>query len=408
MIKRTRLNFVLVTMVLVFLIIGVFIGSTIIINYNTSRNETYMRLSMSVKNDQISTATATPPNFDPRTVTLVCLYDSNGSLASVSVSGQNNIFSTQQDAESFVNKVVVNGKIVARKDDKGSYRGTLNNIYYVADSKIVGEMYQVTIAVADRSVEESMLTRTTLTLISVSSAALIVVFVVVWFLSYKVVKPVEVAFNKQKQFISDASHELKTPVTIIRANVEALESEGASSEWSQNILSQTDRLTTLVNEMLNLAKIEERPVVKEHVDVSAVVEATTLEFEPLAYEQHKKFTCNVQSDLTLTSSSDEIRRVTMLLVDNAVKYSDTYLSVNLSKIGKTIKLRVVNDGCQVAEENKEKIFQRFYRQDTSRTRETGGNGLGLATVKAICEKNKWKIAVDCSVGGEMDISIDLQ
>ena len=141
--------------------------------------------------------------------------------------------------------------------------------------------------------------------------------------------------------------------------------------------------------------------------MSSLVESTSLEFEPLAYEKERKFTCNVDDGINMHTSRGDLRRVVTLLLDNAVKYSDSFVSVTLTKLQRGVKLTVLNDGCQVPSEHKDKLTERFYREDTSRARETGGNGLGLATVKAICDKNKWKLNLDCEQGGNMTVEVDL-
>lgn len=410
MIRKTRINFVIVTMSLVAAIMIVFVASNAVINYHSSRNDAYAQLRKLLQQPQrTSPLPDDPSEMRKRTSVFECAFDENGNLATVNqISGGMGAFASQAEAETFVKDILQNGKIKnARKVDDCCYYGKSGNMYYAVTTD--EQALSATVAVVDRHVEETLLAKMTLTLSLVSCVVLAVLFAIVWFLSYKVVKPAEQAFNKQKQFISDASHELKTPVTIIRANADAWQSdENHSPEWVGNILSQTERLTALVDEMLALARVEERKTVKENVDVSALVETAALEFEPVAYEQNKCFTCRAEQNVVLFAASDDIRRITTLLCDNAVKYCDSFAEVSLATIGKKVILRVVNDGCQVPAENKDKIFERFYRQDGSRTRATGGSGLGLATVKAVCDKNKWKIVVDCSEGGNMDISVLMQ
>lgn len=405
MIKKTRINFVVITMTLLALVIMFFVGSNILINYQTSRRETKFELFSMLSRPDDGPAHVDQIN-KKRTAVFDCTFLGDDGVVVDSGTSSGDVFASTEEIIAFVDKVVVDGKVVnSTKLADGMFYGSEGTLYYMLQSD--STCYKVRFAVIDRQMEESMLRNTSVTLCVVSLVALVAIFVIVWVLSYRVVKPVADAFDKQKRFISDASHELKTPVTIIRANAEALQMDVGDNEWADNILSQTDRLSHLVEEMLTLARLEEQAVVKEDVDVSSLVESTSLEFEPLAYEKERKFTCNVDDDINMHTSRGDLRRVVTLLLDNAVKYSDSFVSVTLTKLQRGAKLTVLNDGCQVPSEHKDKLTERFYREDTSRARETGGNGLGLATVKAICDKNKWKLNLDCEQGGNMSVVVDL-
>lgn len=403
MIRTTRFRFVVSTMVLVALIIVIFVGSVIIINYQSSRDEAYKRLMLL---QDSHTQQPAMPDVRQRTSVFVCSFDVHGNLVGVTeLNDSSAAFTSQDEAAEFLNSTFADGKVNnARQVEDNVYYGRQGSLFYVAVTN--EQQLSVKVAVTDRRAEEALLDKNAVVLCIVSAVALLAVFVIVWFWSKVVVHPVEQAFNKQKRFISDASHELKTPVTIIRANAEAWQSDEArSDEWSQNIISQTDRLTALVEDMLSLARLEERKTEKSDINASSVIEAAALEFEPLAYESGKQFRCEVAEDITLLAATEELRRLTLLLCDNAVKYSDSFVDISFKKNGKHSVLTVTNDGCQVPQENKDKIFERFYRQDGSRTRTTGGSGLGLATAQAICQSNRWKISADCRLGGNMQIQV---
>lgn len=400
MIAKTRRNFILVTMTLLAAVIVFFVAGNIYINYRTSDNETYFVLC-----DLLHGPKPAEMSGKRRTGVLTCTFLDDNKIHVETDFGAQDLFGDQSAAEEFVSTIICDGVAVnATKGKDGMFRGKSDGIDYAI--KVDEATRTAKVAVVDRTLDDKMLAKTSWTLVAVSAVTLVVIFAIVWWLSYKVVRPVEVAFNKQRRFISDASHELKTPVTVIRANTEALESDVGQSEWSQNIISQTDRLQHLVEEMLVLARLEEQPVVKEKIDISSVVESAVLEFEPVAYEQGKNLSCNFCDNLQLLASREDVRRVVTLLVDNAVKYCDKHIDVSFSPLGKGARLVVDNDGCQVAEENKDKLFERFYREDSSRTRATGGSGLGLSTVKAICDKNKWKVTLNCIKGGNMSVTVD--
>lgn len=403
MIAKTRRNFVVITMVLLTAVIVAFVGSTVFINYRSSSNETEFALRELLR---LQGGPGSGIKGDRRSAVLSCSFLDDNEVYVQFEKGSADLFTSQTAAEEFVAEIIQNGVVVnAKKTDDGTYYGKTDGLCYLIN--VNDATYSARVAVIDRNLEDKMLASTTWTLVGVSAVALVAIFVIVWVLSYRVVRPVETAFNKQRRFISDASHELKTPVTVIRANTEALEADVGQSEWSQNIISQTDRLQHLVEEMLTLARLEEQPLVKEKIDVSSVVESAVLEFEPVAYEQNKTLRYDFCDDIQLVAAREDVRRVVTLLTDNAVKYCDSRVDVTFTRNGKGARFVIDNDGCLVDEENKERLFERFYREDSSRARRTGGSGLGLATVKAICDRNKWKVSLSCHKGGNMTVTVDI-
>ncbi len=405
MIKKTRIGFVAVTMSLILAVMVVFVSLAIVINYERSYNEAYNMLYAVANEPFFSDVPARPSTGNARAVKITCYFDESGNLVTSDYGDALllQVFSDEKQLHDFVDSVIVGGKVVGNRVNGNFVYGNDGDYMYVV--KVARAEGAVGIAVCNRSAENATLGRFAWVLSLLAVAALLVLFVVVWLLSYKIVKPVQTAFTKQKQFISDASHELKTPVTIIRANAEALQAECGTSEWSSNIVQQSERMTALIGEMLELTRLEEKPLGKADCDLSQIVESAVLEFEPVAYEGGKSFSCSVKEDISLYTSAEAVRRVVSLLCDNAVKYSKSFVSVSFTRMGRGAKFTVVNDGCQVPAEHKDKIFERFYREDTSRARETGGNGLGLSTVKGLCDACGWKISVDCAVGGDMSISV---
>lgn len=405
MIRKTRRNFILVTMLLITAVMVSFVVATVTINYARSRDDAFKMLRGSLVMDGGN------PDGGKRgghVARIVCRFADDGTMSEVDYGDAIlfNVFDSDDAAREFLQKVIVDGKVVGSQIvEQNVTFGESGNYFYAASVNRAER--SVTIAVSNRQNEIGTLGRFTLTLCSFALLALFVLFWVVWWLSRKVVKPVEIAFNKQKQFISDASHELKTPITVIKANAEALEAENGASEWSQNIVQQSERMSFLVGEMLTLAHMEERKPTLAVSNVSEIVESVALEFEPVAFESGKEYQIDVEQGVTQNIDYDGLRRVTTLLTDNAVKYSASFVRLSLKKSGKNSVLRIVNDGSEVPSEHKDKIFERFYREDGSRARETGGNGLGLATVKAIADSNGWTISVQCQKGGNMDISINI-
>ena len=230
----------------------------------------------------------------------------------------------------------------------------------------------------------------------------IVIIVVSIKITSWIIKPVIETFNKQKQFIADASHELKTPIAVIMANSEALEKEPNEKKWLNNIKSESERMNELITNLLDLAKLENRKnkEIYNVEDLSKIVEMSVLTFESLMFENKIKFEYNIQKDLKLKCNSVQIKQLIAILLDNAIKHSEENGEINvfLGKQKNDIVLSVSNKGKEIPKEIRDKIFERFYRADESRNRESNRYGLGLAIAKNIVVNHNGKISVDC-VGG---------
>ena len=235
-------------------------------------------------------------------------------------------------------------------------------------------------------------------------------FIFVYILSLSVFDPIKETLFKQKQFISNASHELKTPLTIISANAEVLKQNG-DNQWIDNITSQTERLNLLVNDMLSLAKIDEA---KEQLSIlnfnlSEVVTNEALAFDALAFEKGKNLSLFIQPNLQYKGDIKSVKNIVNILLDNAVKHANTggEIALYLKKDGNKTSLVVFNTGSDIPNSDSQKVFERFYRSDQSRSRESGGSGLGLSIAKGIADNNKWKITATSKYQESMTITLIL-
>ena len=282
--------------------------------------------------------------------------------------------------------------------------GKIDNIYY----KIFpdgNELVIVAINASDLILAER---NTILDIFLILLAIYTFLFIIVTGLSFSVFKPIKDAFRKQKQFISNASHELRTPLAIISANADVLKQD-ANNQWLDNIKSQTARMDILVDDMLTLAKIDEGKisVIREKFVISDEVLSTTLPFEALAFEKGKALIVDVQPNVTYTGNKISVNQVLNILIDNAIKHASENGSIIIDfhkEKGKPV-LSVSNTGSLVPENQANKVFERFYRGDNSRARETGGSGLGLSIAKSICDANNWKISAKSVLGESMTITI---
>ena len=227
------------------------------------------------------------------------------------------------------------------------------------------------------------------------------VFALVWLMSRRITKPVEESIQKQRQFITDAGHELKTPITIIKANNEVLQMQNGSNQWTQSIENQTRRLSSLVQSLLELSRLNEKDIVdiSEAFDlgktVSEAVESVRVPIE----SDGKVLETAIEEGIRFKGSKDEMYRLVSLLMDNARKYSTDRepVRVTLNKHHR-ITLTVSNSCEHIEQEKLDRLFERFYRTDESRSRKTGGNGIGLSVVQAIVERHNGTVTASSSDG----------
>ena len=224
-----------------------------------------------------------------------------------------------------------------------------------------------------------------------------------WALIRRMVRPVEEAFVRQQQFVWDASHELKTPLAVISANADLLESEIGPQENLTYIQSEVRRTDALVKNLLSLARMDRGTVGQEKTDVnlSEAVLEVLLPFESTVFEAGKTMESDIQEEVHCHGNEAMLQQLTVILLSNALKYSDDHgrIRVTLKKKSRGCELRVENTGEGIAPEDLERIFDRFYRADRSRNSETGGEGLGLAIARSITEIHHGKIRAESDPEG---------
>ena len=257
-------------------------------------------------------------------------------------------------------------------------RGVLSKYLYIMRDRDDG--FQIYFL--DYSVEKNISLRLFWTCLYIGLVGILFISFLVIFLSRWIVKPVQTTFEKQKQFIADTSHELKTPLTIITANAKVLASGIGNNKWLNHILAQTQRMNTLIKNLLELAKLDsyDQTMIFSQFDMSAAVKNIALSFESMAYEYRKKYEIEIGENIRLYGNESSIKQLTIILLDNAFKYSDDNgnISIRLTQHGEKKVLEIENTGKGIPKDDQKLIFERFYRNDSSRSRESGGYGLGLA------------------------------
>ena len=280
------------------------------------------------------------------------------------------------------------------KDDKST--GTKDNLTFLKTDK---NGYALVVFMDNTVVNESARSLFRYTLIF-GGVALAVFFFLSRFLAQKIVAPLEESYQKQRQFISDAGHELKTPVSVVSANAELLSRELGDNQWLRNIQYENERMGLLVGQLLDLARTENATPQMEHIDFSRLVAGETLPFESVAFEKGFVLNSNITNGITVEGNSTQLKQLTSILLDNAIRHSkpDGEVRLTLTKDHGMAEISVINKGDEIPPEYRERIFERFYRMDPARNGEDKHYGLGLAIAKAIVDAHHGHIEVNCYNG----------
>ena len=330
------------------------------------------------------------PAFDPETpkfqlstfYTVAVSYD--GEL--LEIKNDSPTVYTDDDLERMAKDII--------KDDEST--GTRQNLTFLKKDK---NGYVLVTFMDNTVVNESAMTLFRYTLIF-GGIALVLFFFLSVFLARRIVAPLEESYQKQRQFISDAGHELKTPVSVVSANAELLSRELGNNQWLANIQYENQRMGILVGQLLDLARTENVTPRMEHIDFSRLVAGEMLPFESVAFEKGLALSSSIANGIAMEGNSAQLKQLVSILLDNAIRHSKGRGEVCLTLIkdhGIT-ELSVINTGDEIPAEYREQIFERFYRVDSARNSEDKHYGLGLAIAKAIVDAHHGKIQVLCYNG----------
>ncbi len=273
--------------------------------------------------------------------------------------------------------------------------GRTGNLSYVVMKK---DGYTL-VAFLDNTISEAGLQTMMQNALLVGGASLVVMFFISVFLARRIIRPLEESDKQQKQFISDASHELKTPIAVIDANAEILSRELGHNEWLSNIQYESNRMGELVKQLLDLSSAESREVPREELDFSHVVTGESLVFETFAFENGKILQSNIEEGISITGNKNQLTQVISVLLDNALRHSTgSQIELSLKKQGHNAVLSVSNEGEEISQEKLKHLFERFYRVDDVRNSEENHYGLGLSIAQAVVQKHRGTIDARCSEG----------
>lgn len=391
MIRSLRRKFVLINMLLVFIVLVAVFSVQCLNHYRQLEQESLHVLEMSLGRRQhevpLQFEIGKPPPKDYiRSFSFTVVVSEDGTLE---LWGPEDILVSEEELGLIVTEVLAN-------DDE---TGILSA--YQLRYRMRHDEDHTRIAFVDLSEDALSLRNTVLTALLSVTAALSAFFLISLYLSRWALKPVEKAWTQQRQFIADASHELKTPLTVILANLGILKGDSVAGpederHWLENTEQEALRMKGLVDDLLFLAKsdAEEQHLVFGGVHLSDLVFSTSLAFEAVAFERGLSIeTEGIEEEIQVSGNAAQLRQLMSILLDNAVKYSEEggRIDVTLSQTAGKAQLTVRNGGRVLPPEEQQRIFDRFYRSDRARTSE--GYGLGLAIAQRIVETHDGSISV---------------
>ena len=281
--------------------------------------------------------------------------------------------------------------------EESGTEGVKDRMFYLITEK---EDFTLVAFMDNSLVRSNMNTLLRNTLVSFGISVVLVFFLSL-ILSGSIIAPLEENDRRQKQFVSDAGHELKTPLAVMNTNCELLSREIGENQWLSNICYENERMSLLVKELLDLSHAESDTMPEEMLDLSDLVTGEALPFESIAFESGLTLETNIADGISILGNPTQLKQLTAILLDNAISHSDggDLVTLDLSSDKKNAVLSVTNYGKEIPLDKQELLFERFYRLDEART-EDGGNhyGLGLAIAKAITQAHHGTIAIGCKEG----------
>lgn len=389
MLKRLRIKFICINMLIVTAMLCVIFGMVVHFTRQNLESES-LRMMQAIATNPFRPGRPGQRPVEVQLPYFVVELGQTGEL--ISVGGYYDLFDEDSLHE------IIETTFKARE-----HSGILEE-YNLRYQRVVTPMAQ-RIVFVDMSSEQSTLEHLVRTCAAIGGASLLAFFLISLFLAHWAIKPVERAWTQQRQFVADASHELKTPLTVILTNAELLQEpdsdENSRAQFSESILSMSNQMRGLVESLLELARVDSGMVktTATHLNFSELVSDAILPFEPLYFEHNLEIQSTIEQNVKVNGSEAHLRQVTEILLDNAMKYSSSPASVRveLKRHGFHCLLSVENPGEPIPSEELKNIFKRFYRTDKVRTM-NHSYGLGLSIAESIVKEHKGRIWAETKGG----------
>lgn len=306
------------------------------------------------------------PQFQLSTFYAVA-YSADGEV--LSVNNGNNALQSEESLLKITDSIMESGKT----------SGKIGNMTYIIEARDGYTLVAMIDGTLNNSNQEILIRQ----MLIIGGAALAVLVLISIFLAGWIVKPLEENDKRQKRFVSDAGHELKTPIAVISANSELLGRQIGENEWLSNIDYENERMSDLVKQLLALSKAESGETPKETVDFSKLVDGEVLPFETLAFEKGKEINSEVEDGIAVKGAQNQLRRLVSILLDNALSHgTGNAIGLTLRREKHNAVLTVSNDAAEISSEQLSHLFDRFYRTDEARNESDSHYGLGLSIAKA--------------------------
>lgn len=388
MVKKAQIQFVCITMTILFAVFAAILGVAYYVCRLSCHTSIVDKLSRLERSYEISVRGDTSFSLQDGLIVL-----KNPTAYSYEILDGSDLFDTNKISE------IVNTSFSRYPEVSAS---SIGKIYYRISLVRGGQL----LVAADMTYYFEKAVTNTLRVLLFLVVFYVILFFVVWGFSYKIFQPIKESLYKQRKFISDASHELKTPIAVISANADVLKTN-EENRYLDSIKSQTKRLNLLVTDMLTLARMDEshKTLVKETFCLSDVVTEAVLPFDAVSFENGKVLLSEIEKNVEYYGNRESVKKMIDILLDNAVKYATKGGTIKVTLVKTT--LIVTNSGSDVKDADSNKIFERFYRGESSRSRETGGSGLGLSIAKSIATQNGWNITAKSRYGESMTITVEM-
>ena len=411
MIGRLKKRYIGALMLSVFIVLGIIVTFINTVNYINTNERSDIRLDFIARSDNLfPTEPESPPRDDEDSeendeINPETPFDTR--YFTVTILNDGTVFATDLERVARINdtqaKIYATGAF-----EKGKDSGYVDDYKYRA---IYQEQRVVYIFLdASRELEAFRSFLASSIIISLIGAAIISLLVVV--LANKIFHPVIESYEKQRRFITDAGHELKTPLAIIEANAEVIEMTGGETDWTRSIRKQTKRMTRLTENLVYLARMEEAGAPAEHevFSLSELIEEVAEGWLAVAEKNNKLLSWVAMPDIFTKGSKNDIAQLISILVDNAIKYTSPGGKIHLTLASTPLGAEITcqNDVESIETGNLNVLFNRFYRRDNSRNSQGGGFGIGLSLAKSIVQNHKGKISAHSDDGKSIVFTVVLQ